>query len=177
MSLPKNMYIWATMNSADQGVYPMDTAFKRRWTFEYMDIDGDDDKNKDYQNYTITIGVTKYKWDSLRKAINETLLASNINEDKCLGPYFIKGDVENKEFASKVLMYLFEDVVKQKPSRVFNDKLKGFSSIYKTSLGAKELKDIFVNDIVQKYEEYEKEKQKGRNHTDLNPDNDNQGDA
>ena len=152
LTIPKNMYIWATMNSADQGVYPMDTAFKRRWTFEYMDIDGDG--KKEHEKYKVFVGQKDYNWNSLRRAINDTLLQANVNEDKCLGPFFVKDGTSKEEFASKVLMYLFEDVVKQKPSRVFNDKLKGFSSIYKTALGAKELKDIFVNDIVQKYDEY-----------------------
>lgn len=120
LSIPKNMYIWATMNSADQGVYPMDTAFKRRWTFEYMDIDAGKDSIKDWK-ITLPNGQT-CKWNNLREAINEKLIAERVNEDKCLGPHFIKEEdgKDKGKFASKVLMYLFEDVVKQNPSKIFN---------------------------------------------------------
>jgi hypothetical protein len=118
--IPKNMYIWATMNSADQGVYPMDTAFKRRWTFEYMDINEGEDSIKNWE-ISLPNGQT-CKWNDLREAINERLIAERVNEDKCLGPHFIKKEdgEDKKKFASKVLMYLFEDVVKQNPSKIFN---------------------------------------------------------
>lgn len=154
LSIPKNMYIWATMNSADQGVYPMDTAFKRRWTFEYMDINNG--VNDELEKWQVQIGGKEYNWNKLRTEINKTLLSANINEDKCLGPYFIKGDennpVDSAEFASKVLMYLFEDVVKQKPSRIFNAELKGFSSIYNKVTKKCELKEVFVKEISEKVE-------------------------
>jgi 5-methylcytosine-specific restriction endonuclease McrBC GTP-binding regulatory subunit McrB len=68
LSIPSNMYIWATMNSADQGVFPMDTAFKRRWEFEYIGIDDNEYKVKDYE---IPINSNqKVNWNELRKAIN-----------------------------------------------------------------------------------------------------------
>lgn len=146
LSIPKNMYIWATMNSADQGVYPMDTAFKRRWTFEYLGIN---DGASKVENWEVTIGGKNYNWDKLRRAINTTLLNANVNEDKCLGPFFIKDGASAEEFASKVLMYLFEDVVKQKPSKIFNAELKGFSSIYNKAIDKCDLKDIFVKDIYE----------------------------
>ena len=147
LSIPSNMYIWATMNSADQGVFPMDTAFKRRWEFEYIGIDDgetklvyDDNskilvpvpfdnkegsKNKDSLNYNLV------EWNELRKQINAKLIGLHINEDKLLGPFFIGLDAlknakeethaQNfiKLFKSKVIMYLFEDVVKINPSKLF----------------------------------------------------------
>ncbi len=73
IKMPGNLFIWATMNSADQGVYPMDTAFKRRWSFEYLNIDYGEDK----------LPLVKFKlgkhndyetdWNLLRKAINNKL--------------------------------------------------------------------------------------------------------
>lgn len=132
LSIPSNMYIWATMNSADQGVFPMDTAFKRRWSFEYRGKDEGENK----ANYSVELpnGQT-CNWNELRKKINERLITeAHVNEDKCLGPFFVSEkdckDATGKIFASKVLMYLFEDVVKQKPNKIFHSTFKDFSSIY-----------------------------------------------
>lgn len=122
LSIPENMYIWATMNSADQGVFPMDTAFKRRWNFEYIGIN---DNENGVSTYEIPINKNKkVNWNDLRKAINSKLISLNVNEDKLLGPYFIsENDLKNamgkpedfiKLFKSKVLMYLFEDAAKMK---------------------------------------------------------------
>lgn len=127
LSIPSNMYIWATMNSADQGVFPMDTAFKRRWEFEYIGIDDNEDKVKDYE---IPINSNqKVNWNELRKAINTRLIEMSINEDKLLGPFFLSKTVlENasdnpekfvKLFKSKVIMYLFEDAAKMKVKQLF----------------------------------------------------------
>lgn len=122
LKLPNNFYIWATMNSADQGVFPMDTAFKRRWNFEYIGID---DNESGVSTYKIPINEkSKVKWNALRRAINSKLISLNVNEDKLLGPYFIsENDLKNamekpkdfiKLFKSKVIMYLFEDAAKMK---------------------------------------------------------------
>ena len=127
LSIPSNMYIWATMNSADQGVFPMDTAFKRCWEFEYIGIDDKEDKVKDYE---IPINSNqKVNWNELRKAINTKLIEMSINEDKLLGPFFLSKTVlENaldnpekfvKLFKSKVIMYLFEDAAKMKVKQLF----------------------------------------------------------
>lgn len=124
ISIPSNMYIWATINSADQGVFPMDTAFKRRWDFRYIDIDSGEDVIADK---TVLIGnpPISVKWNDLRKGINAILLKSKVNEDKLLGPFFIAPSVLNDQesfdnaFRSKVLLYLFEDAAKTKKDRVF----------------------------------------------------------
>ncbi len=132
IKLPNNMLIWATMNSADQGVFPMDTAFKRRWNFTYIGINDNDD---DLRGKNVVLGSKvsqKVEWNKLRKAINNFLAKQKINEDKQLGPYFIarnivvpeNGDeIDAKRFAdtfkSKVIMYLFEDAAKQKRSTLF----------------------------------------------------------
>lgn len=121
IKIPSNMYIWATMNSADQGVFPMDTAFKRRWDFEYINID----KNEgSMNNVKFRINEREVNWNDLRKEINRKLLLEcKVNEDKLLGPYFIsKSNLECDEnglvrnnnnfirvFKNKVIMYIFED--------------------------------------------------------------------
>lgn len=139
IKIPDNMFIWATMNSADQGVFPMDTAFKRRWDFTYLGIDDNDEQ---LQGKYVTIGSKeqqRIEWNELRKAINEFLAESKINEDKQLGPYFISKSIvvpkdggtviDSKKFCdafkNKVLMYLFDDAAKQKRLSLFEGSAKG----------------------------------------------------
>lgn len=125
LSFPSNFYIWATMNSADQGVFPLDTAFKRRWDFKYFGIN---DAEKELKK-----GVPQF-WNNLRTTINKALQKNlNLNEDKLLGPFFMK--VENideqtfwERFCSKVLLYLYEDAARLKRSQIFKDKT--YSEIY-----------------------------------------------
>lgn len=128
LKIPANMYIWATMNSADQGVFPMDTAFKRRWEFEYVEIDSgmNECKNLKVRRSTKTGKDGPYKlcnWNSLRKGINDLLSDNGVNEDKLLGPFFVKadegGEVSDKQFKSKVLMYLWEDAARMCRTKVF----------------------------------------------------------
>lgn len=154
IKLPNNLFIWATMNSADQGVLPMDAAFKRRWEFEYIGIDDgelkeDGSKDESFEAYTIPIPkkydtngkkVLEYSsvnWNKIRHAINDKLKEiPGVNEDKLLGPYFLsksvlesatKADKLEKQkqycslFKSKILMYLYEDVVKITPTRLFKN--------------------------------------------------------
>lgn len=139
LKIPSNMYIWATMNSADQGVQPMDAAFKRRWDFEYLPLD---ENEKEIANYQLSFpekdnGYQLQYWKDVRFKINELLRkVGNVNEDKLLGPFFISKNILDKynnqkdvkiakEFAdlfkSKVLMYLYEDVCKINPSVVFKN--------------------------------------------------------
>lgn len=127
IALPANLYIWATMNSADQGVYPMDTAFKRRWSFEYQGLDTAED--------AIT-GAYADTWKKLRREINRLLHEAGINEDKQMGPFFLSRkelkdeDSFKSAFKSKVLMYLYEDAAKHKRSHVFKkDGLRRYSDL------------------------------------------------
>lgn len=130
IKIPNNMFIWATMNSADQGVFPMDTAFKRRWNFEYIGIDEKEEKIASIGNIKLAGSEDVINWNTLRKAINAKLSSDDfrINEDKLMGPFFLSkkiiksgddGMIEDSEkfikaFKSKVIMYLYEDAVKQK---------------------------------------------------------------
>lgn len=141
IKIPSNMFIWATMNSADQGVYPMDTAFKRRWDFSYYGIDDEETKLSDVAikpQFTLGQSSKLIAWNSLRKAINDELSTDtyNTNEDKLMGPFFLKEEVFkdntsfNEAFKNKVLMYLFDDVVKQKRRSFFKcENSNRYSSI------------------------------------------------
>lgn len=134
--IPNNMFIWATMNSADQGVFPMDTAFKRRWNFEYLGINENEEKIKGIGKIILPGSEEAIEWNMLRKAINDKMSSSEfkINEDKLMGPFFLSKKViasnENgmiidtarfiDAFKSKVIMYLYEDAVKQGKHRFFD---------------------------------------------------------
>lgn len=134
--IPNNMFIWATMNSADQGVFPMDTAFKRRWNFEYIGIDENEEKIRGTSKIMLAGTDEPVEWNRLRKAINAKMSSNDfkINEDKLMGPFFLSKKViasdengmiidEDKfidAFKSKVIMYLYEDAVKQGKHRFFD---------------------------------------------------------
>lgn len=136
IKIPNNMFIWATMNSADQGVFPMDTAFKRRWNFEYLGIDKNEDKIAGKGKVHLAGLDEPIEWNVLRKAINAKMSSNDfkINEDKLMGPFFLsKKAIESDEngmiidkdkfintFKSKVIMYLYEDAVKQGKHRFFD---------------------------------------------------------
>lgn len=133
--IPPNFYIWCTMNSADQGVYPLDTAFKRRWDFEYIGIDENDNKIDEIK---VTIGgYGLCYWNKFRQVLNKHLaLEHNIKEDKLIGPFFIKKEnLEESKFESafmnKLLMYLSEDVFKHNKGALFGDN-KTLTQIYKS---------------------------------------------
>lgn len=133
--IPDNMFIWASMNSADQGVFPMDTAFKRRWSFEYLGINENESKIRG----SIMLGeddIQVVEWNILRKAINEKLASEyRVNEDKLMGPFFLPKtiittvsdtddtiadtDLFLDTFKSKVIMYLYEDAAKQHKHKLF----------------------------------------------------------
>lgn len=122
--IPNNMYLWATMNSADQGVFPMDTAFKRRWDFTYLGIN---DNEVGIAEYEVSLkNGARINWNNLRRAINEVLIKEvKVNEDKLIGPYFIsKDNLDDSEkfidtFKNKVIMYLFDDAAKHRRAILF----------------------------------------------------------
>lgn len=136
IKIPDNMFIWATMNSADQGVFPMDTAFKRRWNFEYLGINKNEEKISGIGKIELAGSDEPVEWNILRRAINEKMSSDqfNINEDKLMGPFFLSKKIIASDedgmiidtdkfvaaFKSKVIMYLYEDAVKQGKHRFFD---------------------------------------------------------
>lgn len=140
--LPSNFYIWASMNSADQGVMPMDTAFRRRWNFAYVGVNMAADANaNEFKAYKFKLGKDREEtanWDEFRRAINTKLSSLKIAEDKLLGSYFIsKSILETKDLdqitdniKNKVLMYLYEDAAKPFRNSLFaNNKASTYSQL------------------------------------------------
>jgi len=127
--LPFNLSILATMNTSDQSLYPMDSAFKRRWDWEYVPIDYI--KNDDNKSSAFIIKVDddfSVNWIDFIEVINKNNIMDNPNlgMDKCIGNYFIKpksgNEIQIKDFINKVIFYLWNDVFKDEDNTVFADK-------------------------------------------------------
>lgn len=116
LSLPSNLYIYATMNTSDQSLFPIDSAFKRRWDWEYEPIKY---KNTDWK---IVIDGTEYSWVSFQRKVNDKILSANSSEDKMLGDYFVNpsdGVITDKVLLNKILFYLWNDVCRDGEGDIF----------------------------------------------------------
>lgn len=131
LCLPSNLYIYATMNTSDQSLFPIDSAFKRRWDWEYEPIK--------YKNtgWAVEISGNKYSWTSFQKKVNEKIFGDTNSEDKMLGDYFVKANngnvISEKLFVNKVLFYLWNDVCKDGDNDIFktdDNKDVKFSDLY-----------------------------------------------
>lgn len=116
LCLPSNLYIFATMNTSDQSLFPIDSAFKRRWDWEYEPIKY---KNQDWR---IIVGSKQYSWVSFQKIVNERIFDAIHSEDKMLGDYFVNphnGIITEQILLNKVLFYLWNDVCKEGEGEIF----------------------------------------------------------
>jgi hypothetical protein len=108
--LPNNLYILATMNTSDQSLFPMDSAFKRRWDWEFVPIN-----YEDANSLNIVIGDSTYNWGHFIEIINPKIKELTGSEDKQLGNRFVNpndGNITFDQFRSKVLFYLWSEVYK-----------------------------------------------------------------
>ena len=130
LCLPSNLYIWATMNTSDQSLFPIDSAFKRRWDWKYEPI------KYENTNWKIEIGGTKYLWTDFQKTVNNKIFDDTSSEDKMLGDYFVNpptGIISKDLFLNKILFYLWNDVCKDGDGDIFksdDDKDIKFSDLY-----------------------------------------------
>ena len=112
--LPPNLYIWATMNTSDQSLFPIDSAFKRRWDWVYTPIAQGKDENGNLMEWQIE-GLGNNSWWTFIQGINEVIDMTTHSEDKKLGFFFCKaqnGVVKKDTFVNKVIFYLWNDVFK-----------------------------------------------------------------
>ena len=113
--LPDNLYIWATMNTSDQSLFPIDSAFKRRWDWKYRPIVKGRDKDGSELNWRIKADTKEYDWWSFLEKINAIVGTTTNSEDKKLGFFFCKpidSVISAETFVGKVIFYLWNDVFK-----------------------------------------------------------------
>lgn len=167
--IPNNLYVWATMNSADQGVYPLDTAFKRRWSYEYLTLNKNEDSfGEQGKKYKINIGNgEEVEWNKFRKKINEIVSKGNASEDRMLAPFFLVPEdfkkireeifiLNDEVHKFKLLSYVFDDLLmydKKSKGEIFNSEIKTFSALIEKY--DKDLKDVYSQDFIKKVKDLE----------------------
>ena len=117
--LPDNLRIWATMNTSDQSLFPIDSAFKRRWDWKFVKI------SDAHKNWTIHFGDEACDWWEFIKQMNRIIAKETSSDDKKLGYFFCKPSNEDEDFINeerfvgKVLFYLWNDVFKDGETKYF----------------------------------------------------------
>lgn len=159
--IPSNLHIIGTVNTSDQNVNVIDTAFKRRFDFKYVGVDpikveGESDKYINDFDICFTDTVTyKYEWVKLYQAINHVIINDlGLTEDKQLGPFFLKNkkddELNREQVADKLLHYLWHDVerVSYKNGSLFANGIKSFGQLYSEF---KNEKNIFSESVIKEY--------------------------
>ena len=171
--LPSNLYIWATMNTSDQSLFPIDSAFKRRWDWKYVPIrKGRDKETNAPLNWYINTGDKQYNWWSFISLVNKLIGSLTNSEDKKLGYFFCKakdGEIDADLFVSKVIFYLWNDVFKDYgfDDKDFQDeegKILSFDRFYedkngKTNVDIAIVKQFLENLGVEEYYSDEREEE------------------
>lgn len=153
LKLPANFNILATMNTSDQSLFPMDSAFKRRWSWKCVPVDY---KNPKSVEFTITVEDKSYKWHDFLEEVNQRIVKATDSEDKQMGNFFIIQSVKEDEFVDKVMFYLWNDVCKEE-FRTNNNFFRNYTDDKKTESKEFTFNDLFGDNkvnILLKFMEY-----------------------
>ncbi|MBE6338756.1 MAG: type II restriction endonuclease subunit R, partial [Lentimicrobiaceae bacterium] len=160
LRLPSNLNILATMNTSDQSLFPMDSAFKRRWSWQCVPIEYEEKKRDGYKNdsydFTINIDNNSYSWIDFLKKTNDRIYKATDSEDKQMGNFFITHDVDEDEFVDKVMFYLWNDVCKEEV-RTKNNFFRNYIDDKKQEEKEFSFNDLFKNNRIElllKFMEY-----------------------
>lgn len=126
MKLPSNLNILATMNTSDQSLFPMDSAFKRRWDWEYIPINYEKSEENPSSIYQVVVSDSiSFSWLEFIEKVNTIIKENpNLGMDKCIGNYFIKAkdnSITLEEFINKAIFYLWNDVFKDEDDHIFEE--------------------------------------------------------
>ena len=154
--IPKNLHIIGTVNTSDQNVNVIDTAFKRRFDFKYVGVEPIKSNNGYVNNFSIKFtSDNQYEWVKLYQAINHVIINDlGLAEDKQLGPFFLKDkgkdDLNRKQVANKLLHYLWQDVerVSYTSGSLFADGITSFSQLY---YAFKKQENILSKSVIEQY--------------------------
>jgi hypothetical protein len=132
LALPANLFFYATMNTSDQSLFPMDTAFRRRWGLQYVGIDTP-------AGVRTRVRVTSsdhegVAWVAFSKVLNDLIVEHTRSDDKQMGPWFVKraqGEqfVADVQFRSKVLFYLWSEVFRDAPQKAFHESIRTYDQL------------------------------------------------
>lgn len=151
MCLPSNLHIWATMNTSDQSLFPIDSAFKRRWDWQYMPI------NYSNNNWKINLtGNASVGWVQLQQKLNELIYDATESEDKMLGDWFIKAndnnEISEETLVGKIIFYLWNDVARVDAGKLFDFELERHGRKCKVTFSDFYNNDGTINsDVVKKW--------------------------
>jgi len=154
--IPKNLHIIGTVNTSDQNVNVIDTAFKRRFDFKYVGVEPIKSNNGYVNNFSIKFtSDNQYEWVKLYQAINHVIINDlGLAEDKQLGPFFLKDkgndDLNRDQVANKLLHYLWQDVerVSYTSGSLFADGITSFSQLY---YAFEKQENILSKSVIEQY--------------------------
>lgn len=160
--LPRNFHIIGTVNTSDQNVNVLDTAFKRRFSFIYNSVDPVKVSGQDIFENSITfqLGDKEFEWNQFYMAINKMVVSKlGLSEDKQLGQFFVNfSNVSDPflEIKNKVLNYLWEDIQNvrvESDEYIFKEEILAFSDLYKKFANDTDYREIFSDDFIKVYDE------------------------
>jgi hypothetical protein len=167
MKLPPNLHILASMNTSDQSLFPMDSAFKRRWSWEYIPItypENKHDTSSESFKFQVKIDDDNYfLWIDFIKEVNKIIkLSPNLGSDKCLGNYFIKPEnleIPFEDFINKAIFYLWIDVFKDEDESIFHELGRGttYEDFFPIETHGRELFIKLLSNINVNIQNYKKE--------------------
>jgi hypothetical protein len=159
LSIPANLSLLATMNSSDQGVFLLDTAFKRRWQFHYCAVDYSQHSEKtEFNSAVVPYAGNCLSWTNFAVTLNDALKNLGIEEDRLIGPYFLSDkerkdeNVCKKSIAGKLLIYLWDDVLRHGlREKIFSPNYRTFSDLVAAYTDGKKIFSLKIEDALKEF--------------------------